>query len=64
MIIDASEAAAHDAGFSGCELVATMSGMPLYLKCGYVIISEWYDENGAVPVPVATMIKTIADDAG
>ena len=59
MVIDAAESAARDAGFGACELVATMSGMPLYLKCGYSIESEWCDENGFVPVPVATMTKPL-----
>jgi len=26
-------------------------------------LNEWSDENGAVPVPLATMVKTIADEA-
>ena len=59
MVIDAAEAAVRAAGFGACELVATMSGMPLYLKCGYNIESEWFDENGAVRVPVATMTKPL-----
>ena len=59
MVIDATEGAARDAGFGACELVATMSGMPLYLKCGYSVESEWCDENGFVPVPVATMTKPL-----
>ena len=63
MILQASEKAAIEAGFSALEMAATMAGKPFYLKCGYAIESEWYDENGAVPVPLATMVKTIADAA-
>jgi GNAT superfamily N-acetyltransferase len=63
MILEASEAAARAAGFRSLEMAATMAGKPFYLKCGYAIESEWQDENGAVPVPLATMVKTIADEA-
>jgi GNAT superfamily N-acetyltransferase len=63
MILEASEAAALAAGFRSLEMAATMAGKPFYLKCGYVVESEWYDENGVVPVPLATMVKTIADEA-
>ncbi len=61
MVIDAAESAARAAGFKALEMAATMAGKPFYLKCGYVVESEWFDENGAVPVPLATMVKTIAD---
>ena len=59
MLIEASEAAARAEGFSALEMAATMAGKPFYLKCGYTIESEWFDNNGAVPVPLATMIKVI-----
>lgn len=35
MIIDRAEAEAREAGFSTCELMATLPGVPLYLACGY-----------------------------
>ncbi len=59
MIIDAGEAAAYARGFRTLEMAATMAGKPFYLRCGYTIESEWFDENGAVPVPLATMVKTL-----
>jgi GNAT superfamily N-acetyltransferase len=62
MILEASEKAAAAAGFRALEMAATMAGKPFYLKCGYRVESEWYDENGAVPVPLATMVKSIADE--
>ena len=34
-ILAASENAARDAGFTTCELMATLPGVPLYLACGY-----------------------------
>jgi GNAT superfamily N-acetyltransferase len=61
MILDASESAAHASGFRALEMAATMAGKPFYLKCGYSIESEWFDENGMVPVPLATMVKKLAD---
>ena len=59
LILDTAEAAARAEGFSAIEMAATMSGKPLYLACGYEIESEWFDENGAVPVPLATMWKQL-----
>lgn len=59
MIIEASEAAAIGAGYDAFEMAATMAGVPFYLKCGYTIESEWEDNNGAVPVPLCTMVKTV-----
>ena len=35
LILDLCEAAARDAGFGAVELMATMSGEPLYRACGY-----------------------------
>jgi len=60
LIIDASEAAARAEGFRALEMAATMAGKPFYERCGYHIEAEWEDKNGAVPVPLATMVKTLA----
>jgi GNAT superfamily N-acetyltransferase len=59
IVIDAGERAARAEGFKALEMAATMAGKPFYEKCGYIVESEWFDENGAVPVPLATMIKTL-----
>jgi GNAT superfamily N-acetyltransferase len=59
MVIEAAEAAARAEGFTALEMAATMAGKPFYLKCGYIIESEWFDNGGAVPVPLATMIKVL-----
>ncbi len=61
MVIEAGEAAARAEGFLALEMAATMAGKPFYLKCGYTIETEWFDENGSVPVPLATMVKVFAD---
>ena len=57
MIIEAGETAAKADGFLALEMAATMAGKPFYLKCGYHIENEWEDKNGAVPVPLCTMVK-------
>lgn len=59
MVIEASEAAAKQYGFSSLEMAATMAGVPFYLRCGYQVEKKWYDTNGAVPVPLCTMFKSI-----
>lgn len=59
LIIEASEDAARAAGFRKFEMAATMAGVPFYKKCGYHIESEWFEKNGDVPVPLATMVKAI-----
>ncbi len=59
MIIEAGEKAARAEGFKEIEMAATMAGVPFYLRCGYHIESEWNDTNGAVPVPLCTMVKTL-----
>ncbi|APG63638.1 GNAT family N-acetyltransferase [Sphingorhabdus lutea] len=62
MIIAKAEQAARDEGFRAIEMAATMAGKPLYLSCGYHIESEWMDTQGAVPVPLATMVKNLSDN--
>ena len=57
MILDRSEAAARAEGFTALEMAATMAGKPFYLRCGYIVESEWEDTNGPVPFPLATMAK-------
>lgn len=59
LIIDTAEEAARAEGFGAMEMAATMAGKPFYERCGYTVESEWEDTNGAVPVPLATMAKTL-----
>ncbi|MFZ9395753.1 MAG: GNAT family N-acetyltransferase [Erythrobacter sp.] len=59
LILETAEQAARAEGFGELEMAATMSGKPLYLSCGYEVESEWFDENGAVPIPLATMWKRL-----
>jgi len=59
LILDTSEQAAKAAGFKALEMAATLAGEPFYARCGYVVENRWLDENGAVPVPLLTMAKTL-----
>ena len=65
MLLDASEGAALAAGFTRFELGATLSGMPLYQRYGYVP-GEQVDlplENGEV-LPIVKMTKQDIGAAG
>ncbi|MGB0907635.1 MAG: GNAT family N-acetyltransferase [Maricaulaceae bacterium] len=59
MILTAGEKAAKAEGFTALEMAATLAGEPFYKRCGYSVESEWTDDNGAVLVPLKTMIKDI-----
>lgn len=59
-ILDLCEAAARGAGFSRVELVATMSGKPLYEACGYKVTREFTETTSkGVGVPLAMMTKAL-----
>lgn len=53
-LLDASEGAARDAGFGRVELVATLTGLPLYRAAGY-------EERGpvAIPLPDGVVIEAV-----
>jgi N-acetylglutamate synthase-like GNAT family acetyltransferase len=60
MILDLCEEAARDAGFSKVELMATMSGEPLYKACGYHQIERMIAASkDGVDVPGVRMGKTL-----
>ncbi len=59
LILEAAEEAARKEGFGAIEMAATMAGKPFYERCGYAVEREWEDTNGAVPVPLATMAKSL-----
>lgn len=59
-IMTLCEGAARGAGFSRAELVATMSGYPLYLACGYRVDRDFIETTSAgVGVPLALMSKAL-----
>lgn len=60
LILTLCEGAAAREGFKRAELVATMSGEPLYRACGYQPIEALVDSRGGVPVPLLRMGKVIA----
>ncbi len=59
LILSLCEAAAKDAGFRKVELVATMSGKPLYEACGYATLEAFHDDRAGEPVPLLRMGKTL-----
>ncbi len=58
-VLAACEDAARAAGFQRAELMATLAGQPLYLAAGFTPIETIIDCNGAVPVPLVRMGKTL-----
>jgi len=61
MIMEECERAAAQAGFTRCEMGATLSGVPLYAKYGYQSVErvELPLSNGET-LPIVKMVKTIA----
>ena len=57
LILSVSEMAARSEGFRRAELMATLSGEPLYSACGYRPIEHLADDRGGVPVPLIRMTK-------
>jgi len=62
-ILEACEAAARAEGFRRAELAATLSGVPLYERCGYEVIARFEDDRGGVPVPLQRMGKAIEQES-
>jgi len=58
LILKTAEQAAAAAGFKSYEMAATLAGEPLYTRHGYIVESRWLDENGKVPIPLLTMVKS------
>ena len=58
-VIAACEAAAAAAGFTATELMATLSGEPLYRAVGYVPIEHKVDDVDGVGVPLIRMRKQL-----
>jgi predicted N-acetyltransferase YhbS len=60
-IMAASEEAIRKAGFRSAELVATLSGEPLYAAFGYRVVRRFdIPLAGQVPLPVVHMAKTLS----
>ncbi len=59
LILSLCEAAAKAEGFQRVELMATLSGEPLYRACGYEPFESLTDDRGGVPVPLLRMRKAL-----
>jgi GNAT superfamily N-acetyltransferase len=57
LILSLCEDAAKAEGFTSVELMATMSGVPLYRACGYQDREHVTDDRGGVAVPLLRMLK-------
>jgi GNAT superfamily N-acetyltransferase len=65
LILEVCEAAAAAEGFRRVQLMATLSGEPLYRACGYAEIERTASaEIDGIAVPLVLMGKSIASDAG
>jgi GNAT superfamily N-acetyltransferase len=60
LILQLCEAAAKAEGFKRLELMATLSGRPLYESYGFAPIEDILDDRGGEPVPLTRMGKAIA----
>ncbi len=59
-ILETCENAASNEGFGRAELVATLSGEPLYRACGYSVLKETLAETqSGMPIPVRLMGKDL-----
>lgn len=64
LILALCEAAARAEGFRRLELMATLSGRPLYLRAGFTDIEAIEDSRGGAPVPLVRMGKAIPSGGG
>lgn len=59
LIISLCEDAAKSEGFTKMELVATLSGEPLYRACGFEAYENITDDRGGAGVPLLRMRKSL-----
>ncbi|MFZ5686533.1 MAG: GNAT family N-acetyltransferase [Pseudomonadota bacterium] len=59
LILSLCEDAARAEGFGRLELMATLSGLPLYTAFGFEPIEAIEDARGGAPVPLVRMGKSI-----
>ena len=60
LILELCETAAKAEGFTRLELMATLSGRPLYESYGFQAIEAILDDRGGEPVPLVRMGKATA----
>ena len=62
LILSLCETAAAEAGFKAVELMATLSGVPLYAACGYSPVERTASSSvEGVSVPLLRMRKSLLD---
>jgi len=59
MVLECCQAAAAAEGFRRLELVATLSGQPLYRSFGFDPVDAFVDTSTGVAIPLVTMVKVI-----
>ena len=59
LILSLCEAAAKAEGFTSLELMATLSGQPLYEAAGFQPVERVEDPAGGTPVPLIKMRRAI-----
>ena len=59
LIISLCEEAARSEGFTEMELMATLSGVPLYRACGFIECEKIIDDRGGAGVPLLRMKKSL-----
>ena len=59
LILARCEAAARAEGFTALDLMATMSGRPLYEAAGFTPVEHLVDATGGAPVPLVRMRKVL-----
>jgi GNAT superfamily N-acetyltransferase len=64
LVLGLCERAAADEGFQTLELMATLSGQPLYVSYGFQPVEEVLDDRGGAPVPLVRMSKPVELAAG
>ena len=59
LVLELCELAAAHEGFTRLELMATLSGYPLYVAYGFEPLERFDDNTGGAAVPLVRMSKTI-----
>ena len=59
LVLSLCEEAAAAEGFTRLELMATLSGEPLYTAYGFRVIERLEDATGGAPVPIVRMEKPV-----
>ena len=59
LILALCEKTAREAGFGSLELMATLSGRPLYESAGFRVVEQIVDDAGGAPVPLIRMRKLV-----